>query len=55
VTEGGRQVTRSSVYDTSEYRYDGHINRNLRACMALIDMAKPYITLVSHEQSELLI
>ena len=55
VTEGGRQVTKSSIYDTTHYHYDGHINRNIRACMALIDMAKPYITLVSYEESELLI
>lgn len=38
------QVLPSSVQDKSkDAEYDGHINRNIRLAMALIDMTKPYI------------
>ena len=37
-------VSKSSIYDQVPYNlYDGHINRNIRAAMALIDLSKPYI------------
>ena len=55
VSEGAYQVMRSSIYDKSQWAYDGHINRNLRACMALIDMAKPYITVLIYSETELAI
>ena len=38
------QVLRSSVEDREKSSgYDGHINRNIRLAMAMIDMSKPYI------------
>ena len=37
-------MSKSSVYDRDKYNlFDGHINRNIRAAMAVIDLAKPYI------------
>lgn len=31
-----------------DVKYDGHINRNIRVAMALIDMTKPYIDMISY-------
>ena len=37
-------MDKKSVYDAVTYNlYDGHINRNIRAAMAMIDLTKPYI------------
>ena len=37
-------VSKQSIYDRVPYNlYDGHINRNIRAAMALIDLSRPYI------------
>ena len=37
-------VAKQSIYDRVPYNlYDGHINRNIRAAMALIDLSRPYI------------
>lgn len=32
-------------------KYDGHINRNIRLALSLIDQSKPYIEVVSFNQS----
>ena len=50
---GDYQVTRSSIEDRSESNgYDGHINRNIRLAITMIDMAKPYIKVTSVEKAE---
>ena len=37
-------MDKKSIYDDVTYNlYDGHINRNIRAAMAMIDLTKPYI------------
>ena len=42
--EGDFQVMTDSVQSTDpEAGFNGHINRNIRLAMALIDMSKPYI------------
>lgn len=33
-------------------KYDGHINRNIRLALSLIDQSKPYIEVVSFNQSK---
>lgn len=46
-------MSRRSVYDRVPYNlYDGHINRNIRAAMALIDLTKPYIWVKSAKYLE---
>ena len=38
------QVDKVSIYDeVPTHLYDGHINRNIRAAIAMIDLTKPYI------------
>ena len=46
-------MSRRSVYDRVPFNlYDGHINRNIRAAMALIDLTKPYIWVKSAKYLE---
>jgi hypothetical protein len=42
-TYGSRSVDNPKSISKRNKKGDGHINRNIRASMALIDMAKPYI------------
>lgn len=38
------QVDLDSIYDTSLYELcDGHVNRNIRAILAMADLSKPQI------------
>ena len=40
------RVLRSSIYDFIPYNlFDGHINRNIRAAISMIDLTAPYIWL----------
>jgi len=41
-------VQRESI-DGHNTQFDGHINRNIRASLALIDMSKPYIFVNSYK------
>ena len=42
--EGNFQVMTDTVQSTdNEAGFNGHINRNIRLAMAMIDMSKPYI------------
>lgn len=44
----GYKVDIRSVYDKDPYNLcDGHINRNIRAALAMIDMSKPYVVVDS--------
>ena len=50
---GSFQVRRASIEDREEaHGFDGHINRNIRLAMALIDMAKPYLSVARVEELE---
>ena len=51
ITTDDERVSKRSIYDQAPQRlYDGHINRNIRAAMALIDLTKPYIWIKSAKQ-----
>jgi hypothetical protein len=39
------QVSPSSIFNTNN-AYNGHINRNIRSQLALIDAAKPYVSII---------
>ena len=51
-TYGSREVDKASSISGRNRKGDGHINRNLRASMALIDMAKPYIKVTQSKQTK---
>lgn len=50
LSNSGQNVTNLSSIYFSDSKYNGHINRNIRAVIALIDMAKPYVVIESVEQ-----
>lgn len=48
LANGSYAVDLRSIYDTDMYNLcDGHINRNIRAALTMIDMSKPYIVVDS--------
>lgn len=52
----GEQTTKMRVNPESilEYNslFDGHVNRNIRLALALIDLSKPYIEITSYKESD---
>jgi hypothetical protein len=44
---GKIQVTNDSIY-ASNPEADGHINRNIRLALTILEMSKPYIEIVSY-------
>ena len=41
-----------SIYNLqADSETNGHINRNIRSCMALIDLAKPYLVIETLKQN----
>lgn len=43
-------IQRESI-DGQNTQYDGHINRNIRASLALIDLSKPYIHITNYKEN----
>ena len=47
------QVLRSSIEDREQsHGFDGHMNRNIRLAMTMIDMSKPYVYVQGIEEIE---
>jgi hypothetical protein len=40
-------IDANTIYNLDDASTNGHINRNIRASMSLIDMAKPYLVIDS--------
>ncbi|CDW79494.1 zinc carboxypeptidase family protein [Stylonychia lemnae] len=49
--DGRFKISKESVHDQNSI-FDGHINRNIRLALAIIDLSKPYIDIVSYKELE---
>jgi hypothetical protein len=45
--DGSVMIAPDSIYSKVDLKTNGHINRNIRAAMTMIDMAKPYVVVIS--------
>ena len=44
------KISKESIHEKNG-KYDGHINRNIRLALAIIDLTKPYIQVIDYKDA----